>query len=96
MDKTSLLTSKVSESWNTYWKGTSETAAFSSDGVSHPEVFDFWLQFFKSIEKKYSTLQMLDIASGNVAVVETALSVFKNELISISSLDVSQAAVAAK
>lgn len=85
--------SPVAESWDTYWHGTGDVGAYSSGGVSHPVILSFWDEFFQSVKQDYGAPKIIDIASGNGAVVERALAVFGNEQPNFTCLDVSDAAI---
>ncbi len=85
--------SPVAESWDTYWHGTGDVGAYSSGGVSHPVILSFWDDFFQSVKRHYGAPKIIDIASGNGAVVERALAVFGNEQPNFTCLDVSDAAI---
>ena len=93
MTKLKSDSSQVAQSWDTYWHGTGDAGAFSSGGVSHPAIQAFWDEFFQSVKHDYSSPAMIDIASGNGAVLERALAVFGDETIAITCLDVSEAAI---
>lgn len=87
-------TSKVASSWDAYWHGTGDTGAYSSGGVTHPAILAFWDEFFNGVKRDYPAPRIIDIASGNGAVVERALAVFGDEPLEMSCVDVSEAAIA--
>ena len=80
-------------SWDKYWQGTSQTGAFASGGVSHPAVNDFWVVFFNNVNSNYTHPKILDVATGNGAVVKTALRTFGDIPNEVSCLDISPAAI---
>ena len=86
-------TSVTSKSWDKYWQGTSDKGAFTSGGVSHPAIRAFWTEFFNSAKQNYNHPKILDIASGNGAVIESALEAFDKIPNELYSLDVSEAAI---
>jgi len=86
--------SQVAQSWDTYWHGTGDVGAYSSGGVNHPAILAFWDEFFQRVKQDYIDPKIIDIASGNGAVVERALAVFGDEQLDITCLDVSDAAIA--
>ncbi|MBL4630811.1 MAG: methyltransferase domain-containing protein [Paraglaciecola sp.] len=86
-------TSQTNKSWDKYWQGTGDIAAFTSGGVSHPAIRAFWIEFFNSAKQNYSKPSLIDIASGNGAVVESALAAFNGKQNQITSLDISGAAI---
>jgi len=94
MNKQRSNTSQVADSWDTYWHGTGDVGAYSSGGVNHPAILAFWDEFFQGVKQDYNKPKIIDIASGNGAVVERALAAFGDELPDFTCLDVSDAAVA--
>lgn len=85
--------SKVTESWDNYWHGTGEIGAYSSGGVNHPAILTFWDQFFLTVKQDYDSPKIIDIASGNGALVERALAVYGDEQPDFTCLDVSESAI---
>lgn len=83
----------TSESWNMYWEGTSTNNALNSGGANHPLLDKFWESHFNSLKSKYKKPAILDIASGNGAIVEHAMNTFERNQCSISCLDVSEVAI---
>lgn len=94
MTKNKSDNSQVADSWDTYWHGTGEIGAYSSGGVNHPAILAFWDEFFQTVKQDYAAPKIIDIASGNGAVVERALATFGDELPDFTCLDVSDAAIA--
>jgi SAM-dependent methyltransferase len=90
-NSTALRTAK---SWDTYWQGTGDVGAFSAGGASHPAVLIFWEEFFRTVKRKYDAPLMIDLASGNGALVERALGEFGEAVVDITSVDLSDAAIA--
>jgi len=85
--------SSVAESWDAYWDGTPYGAAYTSGGISHPAIQSFWDDFFRAARAKYDDPKVIDIASGNGAVVECAKSAFGGQLPKFTCLDVSATAI---
>jgi len=85
--------SQVAQSWDTYWHGTGDIGAYSSGGANHPAILAFWDEFFQSVKRDYTVPTIIDIASGNGAVIVRALAAFGDEKADITCLDVSDAAV---
>lgn len=85
--------SPVAESWDAYWDVTPYGAAYTSGGISHPAIQSFWDDFFRAARAKYAAPKVIDIASGNGAVVECAKSAFGGQLPNFTCLDVSAAAI---
>lgn len=94
MTKNKSDNSQVADSWDTYWHGTGDIGAYSSGGVNHPAILAFWDEFFQTVKQDYAAPKIIDIASGNGAVVERALATFGDELPDFTCLDVSDAAIA--
>ena len=93
MHKPKPVTSQVADSWDTYWHGTGDVGAYSSGGVNHPAILSFWDEFFQGVKQDYNEPKIIDIASGNGAVVERALATFGAEQPDFTCLDVSDAAI---
>ena len=85
---------QIAASWDTYWQGTGDAGAYASGGVSHPAILGFWDEFFRTVRQDYSTPGIVDIASGNGAVVERALAALGGVKVEFTSVDVSAAAIA--
>lgn len=86
-------TPSATDSWDTYWQGTRDSAAYTSGGISHPLITAFWDQFFDSVRKTNPSPAIIDVASGSGAVVERAKMAFDGLLPEFTCLDVSAAAV---
>lgn len=93
MNKIAPNNSQASESWDTYWQETSDVDAFNSGGVGHPAIRSFWIEYFSGAKQRFNCPKILDIASGNGAVLECVLDVFKQTPSELTSLDVSEAAI---
>jgi SAM-dependent methyltransferase len=93
MNKHESDSSQVASSWDTYWHGTGDVAAYSSGGVNHPAILAFWDKFFQGVKQDYSRPRIIDIASGNGAVIKRALAAFDDQASDFTCLDVSDAAI---
>ena len=83
----------VIESWDTYWDGAQSSAAFSGGGSTDPLILSFWDDYFQIVLDSGASPKIIDIASGNGAVVEAATTVFGDRLPPFTCLDVSEAAI---
>lgn len=83
----------VIESWDSYWQGAQTSGAFTGGGASHPLVTSFWTHFFIFERDRNPSPRVIDIASGNGAVVDCANTVFEGQLPEFTCLDVSEAAI---
>lgn len=83
----------TTESWDTYWQGAKGGSAYSSGGSGHPIILSFWDEYFAGVKGRYSSARIIDIASGSGAVVERARSVFSDETVDFTCLDISPSAV---
>lgn len=81
------------QSWDTYWHGTADVGAFTSGGVTHPAITNFWMQFYAAAQKHYDAPRVIDIATGNGAVVEVGLEVLGTDASAFTCIDVSPAAI---
>ncbi len=79
--------------WNTYWHGTGSAEAFSAGGASHPALQEFWGEFFQRWGSRYPEPKYLDVATGNGAVIETALQILDASKATVSCVDVAPAAI---
>ena len=85
--------SQVASNWDTYWHGTGDVGAYSSGGITHPAILAFWDEYFGGVKSKYNIPKIIDIASGNGAVVERALAILGDQQSDFTCLDVSEAAI---
>ncbi|MCH9694038.1 MAG: class I SAM-dependent methyltransferase [Gammaproteobacteria bacterium] len=83
----------VADSWNTYWQSPHANAAYTSNGAGHPSVLAFWNDYFREVHTREDSPRIIDIASGNGAVVDCAKTVFAENLPDFTCLDVSSAAI---
>ncbi|MFT5572631.1 MAG: SAM-dependent methyltransferase [Cryomorphaceae bacterium] len=95
MNTTNTLDRDTSaSSWNSYWQGDNESSAYSSSGVNHQGINEYWTSLFSQLESQNSISNFLDIASGNGALPELAMQVFKQHNVEITATDISAAAIA--
>lgn len=80
-------------SWDTYWRGASHVATFSSGGTSHPAVLSFWDEVFGNTDMHGNASRIVDIASGSGAVIESAKSAWGGQLPNFTCVDISESAV---
>ena len=85
--------STIGNSWDAFWHGTGDAGAFASGGVSHPAIALFWNQFFHAVKEGYEAPTIVDIATGNGALIEQALQILGNETSAYACVDVSAAAI---
>jgi SAM-dependent methyltransferase len=93
MNKHQSDTSQVADSWDAYWHGTGDVGAYSRGGVTHPAILAFWDDFFQGVKQDYHSPKIIDIASGNGAVVERGLAAFSDKQVDFTCLDISDAAI---
>lgn len=86
-------TSETAQSWNTYWQGTGDVGAFAAGGVAHPDISAFWNGFFTSIARQKHPVQLLDVATGNGAILAVALSILDADTTTMTCVDISPAAI---
>ncbi len=87
-------TPSATGSWDTYWEGAGTSSSFTGGGSSHPLVLSFWTEYFTAAADRFDDPAILDIASGNGAVVECAKAAFDGQLSSVTCLDISPSAIA--
>jgi ubiquinone/menaquinone biosynthesis C-methylase UbiE len=93
MDRHDSKTAKNSESWDKYWLRAGHAAAYSGGGISHPLIESFWRDFFAAAAAQYESPKIIDIASGNGALIDCAASAFGGQLPDFTCLDISGAAI---
>ena len=81
------------ESWDKYWHGTGTTSAFSAGGASHPGLQVVWSDFFLALKGRFTPPRVLDLATGNGAVVESALLQLQAESPLVTCVDISESAI---
>jgi SAM-dependent methyltransferase len=59
--------------WNRYWAGTGASGAYGAGGVSHPAIDAFWNKFFESTFDLPKDVRIVDLATGNGAMIETMI-----------------------
>lgn len=79
--------------WDTYWQGTGDIGAFSAGGVSHPAIATFWEDLFSAAARRNQPIRLLDVATGNGAILISALSILGTETKNITCVDISAAAI---
>lgn len=92
MSKHTENTSNHASSWDTYWQGSGDATALTDGGANHPAILGFWDDFFSASKLNLDTPKILDIASGNGAVIERALANYSKQP-ELTSLDISPAAI---
>jgi len=84
----------TAQSWDAYWRGTAAAGAWSAGGVKHPAIEAFWSDRFRALGRESNRAAMLDIASGNGAVIECAAKAFGEDGLDLTCVDVSEPALA--
>lgn len=86
-------TQDITASWDTYWQGAADSGAYTSGETGHPRLVEFWTNLFTGYRDRGGELKIIDIASGNGAVVDAASTVFGSELPDFTCVDVSESAI---
>ena len=86
--------SGITHSWEAYWHGIADAGAFSSGGANHPAILSFWNEFFQFVRGDGTVSSLVDLASGNGAVVQSAREVFGDDEVQMTAIDISAAAIA--
>jgi SAM-dependent methyltransferase len=87
-------TLKVTKSWDTYWQGIVDEAAYSAGGIHHPLLKKFWEHFFRNAVSADRRPRCLDIACGNGAVVEFCQATLGAGNSEITCVDIAEGAIA--
>jgi len=83
----------VIESWDSYWQGAQTSGAYTGGGSSHPLVTSFWTHYFVFAKDRSVSPRVIDIASGDGAIVKCAHKVYEGQLPDFTCLDVSESAI---
>ena len=83
----------TAQDWNKYWQGAGLAGAYSDGGVSHPAIASYWATLFAKLAEGNPSYRLLDVATGNGAVLETAVELLGDNL-AASCVDISDAAIA--
>lgn len=80
-------------SWDAYWQVTGDVGAWTAGGVAHPAMQGFWTSVFEKALNEKTDPRVLDIGSGNGALVVLARQVFRSAPLHITCVDISQSAI---
>lgn len=80
-------------SWDAYWHGARDAPAYAGGGSSHPAVLGFWTGFFEHLHRTRQHPRIIDVASGNGAVVASAREVYGETLPDFTCVDISASAI---
>ena len=86
-------TRETDSGWDSYWQGAGGASAFSADGTVHPSISGFWSEFFRSSQTQSDSPRIVDLASGNGALVQHALDAFEGGSADITCVDTSEKAI---
>ena len=93
MDNTNSDSSSANSSWNRYWHGMKRGGQFGVGGASHPRLNRFWRDYFSSMGTLSEPKKMIDIGSGDGAVVAAAVDTLGDDSLRLTCLDVSRHSV---
>ena len=85
----------VAGAWDSYWNRAGTGPAYCDDGADHPELAAFWESEITSFAERHSGRLLLDVATGNGAVVERALAAMGDDDPLVTCLDNSIVAIKA-
>ncbi|NNC78455.1 MAG: class I SAM-dependent methyltransferase [Woeseiaceae bacterium] len=83
----------AADNWDTYWHGAEKKEAFTGGGAGHPAIHAFWDELFARAGSRIDSPRMIDIASGNGAVIERAKHAFASTPAEYTCVDISASAV---
>jgi SAM-dependent methyltransferase len=86
--------SETNSGWDSYWQGAGDAAAWSSDGSIHPAISGFWSEFFQSSIALLESPRIVDLGSGNGALVDHAFAAFGRDTVDVTCIDISGTAIA--
>jgi SAM-dependent methyltransferase len=93
MNDTNSELAPANRSWNQYWRGTKDGPSLAIGGANHPRLDQFWQGFFSGLRTASRPTRIVDIASGDGAVVDFVFEVFSGETADVTCIDISQHAV---
>ena len=83
----------VSDAWDVYWKGARGAAAPIDGGVRNPVVRNFWVDRLSSLLRENPEMAILDIASGDGAILDILSSIDDRIADKVTCVDSSPAAI---
>jgi SAM-dependent methyltransferase len=93
MNDTNSDPAPANRSWNQYWRGTKDGPSLAIGGANHPRLDQFWQEFFLSARTESRPIKIVDIASGDGAVVDFVFKVFSGETADVTCIDISEHAI---
>ncbi len=81
------------EAWDSYWEGAAAGSSFTAGGVLHPGFAAFWQDALTEFLSTRPEASILDIGTGNGAVIDYLQKVPDSNLKNVSCVDLSKAAV---
>jgi ubiquinone/menaquinone biosynthesis C-methylase UbiE len=94
MDSKTSGSSPGDSGWNRYWLGMLRGGSFGVGGANHPLFDSFWRDFFSSLQTGPDPTAIIDVASGDGAVLAAAIEMLGPKSVEATCLDISQHAVA--
>ena len=85
--------SQVAEVWENYWHGGPNDTNIACQGSRHPIILSFWDDYFRALKDRYKKPRIIDIASGNGAVVNCAKIALGGKPADLTCVDVSSSAI---
>lgn len=83
----------VPDAWDVYWRGAHESAFPVDGGVRHPVVRNFWIERFTSHLRENPEIAILDIASGDGAILDILSAIDDRIASKVTCVDSSPAAI---
>jgi len=93
MDNTNSDSLSADLSWDRYWRGMKEGGQFGVGGASHPRLNQFWREYFSSIGAHAGPKKIIDIGSGDGAIVAAAIDTLGDDSVDLTCLDISRHAL---
>ncbi len=94
MAKSENITADAKQDWDAYWEGARGSVIPLGHVVDRPLITNFWRQVFDDVvnadNKNY---RVLDLATGNGALLENLLQLENSAKLSITCVDSSVAAI---
>lgn len=89
MDNTNSDSLSADLSWDRYWHGMKEGGQIGVGGANHLRLNQFWREYFSSIGTHSGPKKIIDIGSGDGAIVATAIDTLGDDSVDLTCLDIS-------
>lgn len=93
MDSPDRTARSPDQGWDRYWRGIKNGGNPGVGGANHARLDEFWREFFVSLHAQKGPRKLVDIGSGDGAVVAFAVDVLGARALDVTCVDISGNAV---